>query len=571
MDPTHPITETPNSLSLDIDLASPSAIVRILRQTDAQIFAGYLGYPGLYDTETVESLVSLAERAAQTIAAPHGCIVLSGAGTSGRLAMLAARAFNHFLGRVAPPLFRYLIAGGDAAIVQAQEGAEDNPAQGITDLKAAIEGADDVFYVGITCGLSAPYIAGQLEEMLGREDSHSVLLGFNPLKQARGTSVEGWPFTFRDTAQRAREAPSATVLTPIVGPEAITGSTRMKGGTATKILLEILFHAAVERARQEMSYSQLRAMVLDMLRAYESACRGLYLAADDLARLISLGGTTLRSGGRINYLGPAAVTEAGCFAGDGNAGILALIDASECAPTYGADPEEVRGFVSGGWPAILPPGAADPSGRGGVFCITIDDFRSSRLDGLCPHDLCVFLGDFEGRDALIAAVQEHGAHTASMSHSALPQQMEAAVRVDAPAHAVLGSGPLELQIKLALNALSTGSYILAGKVFGNRMVDLRISNNKLFHRTVAMIGDLMKVPSEEAIEALLRSAFEVDALSESRREASISEVISAAKKVEKVVPKALLLATGRFTCAEATLALKRNPIVRAVIEKHVTG
>jgi N-acetylmuramic acid 6-phosphate (MurNAc-6-P) etherase len=252
------ITETPNSLSSDIDLASPAEIVRILRQADAQIFAGYRAYPGLYDSATIDCLASLARRAAQTIASPNGTIVLSGAGTSGRLAMFITRVFNQALQRPAQPVFQYLMAGGNAALIQAQEGAEDDPNLAIKDLRNATAGKDDVFYVGITCGLSAPYIAAQLEEMLPRNDGHAVLLGFNPVELSRDTPIEGWPHTFRYSAERTAAAANATVLNPVIGPEPITGSTRMKSGSATKILLEVLFHAAISLAKANKSPRALR-------------------------------------------------------------------------------------------------------------------------------------------------------------------------------------------------------------------------------------------------------------------------------------------------------------------------
>jgi len=126
-----------------------------------------------------------------------------------------------------------------------------------------------------------------------------------------------------------------------------------------------------------------------------------------------------------------------------------------------------------------------------------------------------------------------------------------------------------MAVKLVLNAITTGAHVLAGKVFSNRMVDLRISNNKLFHRTVSIITDLIGVSAEEAHEALLKAVFQTDELTDAEREAPISACIEAARDVEKVVPKALLIATGRFTYQAATEALKRNPIVRSVISEFV--
>ncbi|MBX7245573.1 MAG: hypothetical protein K1X53_08735 [Candidatus Sumerlaeaceae bacterium] len=563
------ITETPNALSANIDLQSPLGIVRILEQTDAQIFSGFENYPRLGDPATLENLASLARRAAQTIKSPKGRIVLSGAGTSGRLAMFGARVFNLLHPRAGDPVFRYLIAGHTPALIQAQEGAEDSPTQGIADLDEVTAGATDIFYVGITCGLSAPYIAGQLEHLLPRENAFSVLMGFNTVELARNTPIENWHHSFRDTAEMVDAAPNAALLNPVIGPEPITGSTRMKSGSATKILVEILFHAALRLARGEMQDTETTDYLRGLIVAYGKAVQSTYAKSAEIANLVELGGKTLRAHGHIYYLGAAGLNQAGEFVGDTNAGILGLIDASECPPTYGADFEDVRGFLKGGWEALLPGTGSDLSPRGGHFQIAIGDFVRGKLPSLTENDIVVLLGDFAGRDKLLPEIAAKKAAIADIRWDGSAGQGRVNIALDGSPHPELGAALLELQIKLVINALTTGAHVLVGKVFGNRMVDLRISNNKLFHRTVGIIGDLMKVSPETARESLLKSAFQTDQLTAEQANASISDCIEAAKHVEKVVPKALLLSTGAFNVASASAALRENPIVRSVLEKHI--
>lgn len=568
MEQRRSITESPNSLSGDIDLATPEAIARILRQTDAQVFAGYLDYPGLYDSATLDTLQELAKRAADTLSDPKGMIALSGAGTSGRLAMFGARIFNHQLAALDRAPFRFLIAGAEPALIQAQEGAEDSPTQAKADLRPILEQASNLFYVGVTCGLSAPYIAGQIEELLPRDNCFSVLMGFNPLELARDTPIESWPFTFQQTAAKVACAENAALLNPVVGPEPVTGSTRMKSGTATKVLIEVLFHTAIQEMNRTRRPASLRGLVGELLEAYEQAYRRAYEALDNIGQLVELGGTALRSKAHIYYLGGSGqASQHGTDEPD--AGILGLIDASECPPTFGASFEDVRGFLAGGWKALFPDGRADLSSRGGHYRIGIDDFRRDKLPELSQNDLCVFLGEFSGSRELLGDVKKAGAKTAAVAWQKNALKADVVVPLDVKPHKVLGVGPLEMAIKLVLNALTTGAHILAGKVFGNRMVDLRISNNKLFHRTTGIISDLIKVSNEQAIDALLRAVYRTDALTDSQRESPISECIETAKSVEKVVPKALLLATGKFTNATAAEALARNPVIRAVIEQHI--
>ena len=168
---------------------------------------------------------------------------------------------------------------------------QDDPHLGIRELKAVTDGAPRSMLVGITCGISAAYVLGQIEHGMATDRcvvplvvarraalaegglSHrlllhgssmaTVLMGFNPPELARNMPVDGWDKTCRgacprfcctacdgtdsvhaltactDVAlalQRASDKDNI-LLTPVVGPEPITGSTRMKGGTATKILL----------------------------------------------------------------------------------------------------------------------------------------------------------------------------------------------------------------------------------------------------------------------------------------------------------------------------------------------
>lgn len=631
--PRRSITESPNPLTADIDTADATGIVRLLRAADGQIFSGYGAEAGLLDPETVTTLAALAVRAAATLARPDGRVILSGAGTSGRLAMFTARTFNLQAAEdMADGRFRYTIAGGDAALVQAQEGAEDDARQGALDLEAAAAGAGDVFFVGITCGLSAPYVAGQLRRMMDDAPGapalpgHAVLLGFNPAALARDASFEGSPETFRETTARVAAHPRATLLNPIVGPEPITGSTRMKSGSATKIALEVIFHAATALLGEEDGFDpddapDVEPLIRQLLGDYEMAIRAAWDPVADLADLIDAGAAALRGGGRIVYLGgtgPETLTtcqhddeddeaegegpedEDGDGSDDAeahdhghedhvhetieayaDAGILGQIDASECPPTYGAGFDDVRGYVDGGWEALLPGSAAAAglAGRGGPYRVSLDDFRTDVLPGLGAKDLVVALGAFDARADLLEAAAAAGAHTASIALAGSDAEGEADVMVELAAmpsalHTaedeapLLIHGPVQLAYKLALNALTTGAHVLAGKVFGNRMVDLRISNDKLFHRTVGIIGDLMGVDEAAAREALVKSVYATDSPTPAQATAPVSEHIEAAKAIDKVVPKALLLATGRFTVAEATAALAANPVVRAAIGEY---
>ena len=114
-------------------------------------------------------------------------VVLSGSGTSGRLAYLCVR-----LWRAALPAqhrqsgLRYIIAGGDSALFTAREAVEDDCQAGVNTLLQACEGLSRVVFIGITCGLSAPFVAAQLTHCMDHPERFTpVLLGFNPPSLAR--------------------------------------------------------------------------------------------------------------------------------------------------------------------------------------------------------------------------------------------------------------------------------------------------------------------------------------------------------------------------------------------------
>jgi len=652
------ITETPNELTDGIDLASPQGIVRILRQADAQMFNGWRDYPGIFDIEILRKMSLLVDWLTEVLEFEgRRRIIISGAGTSGRLAYFAARTYNGILKRHGlEPLFGYLMAGGEAALIAAQEGAEDSPQAGARELEAALGDAERGLYIGVTCGVSAPYVAGQIDWLKNRGDVFSVLMGFNPPERARRVPVEGWDKTVGDVVDDLLTRPDhMMLLNPIVGPEPITGSTRMKGGSMTKILLDLVFSHALEasgllpqEAIAEIGEEFLDedeeadgwrdggttggpgnwesvdeaeglpyASVTDALRdgedeeaelfartaieRFDDQVRAVYAEREDLARLVEAGGNALRNGGHIYYLGT------------GSFGLLALVDASECPPTFGDRFEDVRGFVEGGWETVLGKGAVPPSDLP-HYRIGLDDYEKDILPHLKPEDLVVGVG-LNGFTAMVDRLMlkslQSGAKTAAVlircpglspagrippadpfvdPHPIRDFSDEQAERRIPLGHGWLRSVPewttlcvsplstghffgphrlaeAELAAKLCFNALTTGAHVLAGKVYRNRMIDLRISNNKLYYRTLGIIQALSGSDEKTARLAMHQSVFGKDALTEEEEKAPPSVCIPLATWKDKIVPRAILLATGRFTVDSATEELKKEPIVRRVIER----
>jgi N-acetylmuramic acid 6-phosphate etherase len=208
-------TEKRNSRTRGIDRKSAIGILRAIHREDASV-AG-----------AVRAALPTIARAVDAIAASllrGGRLFYVGAGTSGRLAALDAAEIPPTFG-TPPRLVQAVIAGGRRALTHAVEGAEDNRLQGARDLAArGLQAGDAV--VGIAASGGTPYVLGALEFARKRG---AVTIGL--------TSNPRTPIT--QVAQI-----SIVVRT---GPEAITGSTRMKAGTAQKLVLNMLSTAAMIR------------------------------------------------------------------------------------------------------------------------------------------------------------------------------------------------------------------------------------------------------------------------------------------------------------------------------------
>ncbi len=210
------LTEQRNPRSEAIDRRSTLEIVRIINDEDRGV------------AEAVGREAAAIARAADLAAAAFrsgGRLIYVGAGTSGRLGVLDATEMPPTYG-THPEMVRGVIAGGFQALVQAQEGAEDHPADGAAAMDDHAVGPRD-FVVGIATSGTTPYVHGALERARERGARTGFLLCTPP------------PRALRDAHD--------VVIAPLTGPEVVTGSTRMKAGTATKMVLNAITTAAMIR------------------------------------------------------------------------------------------------------------------------------------------------------------------------------------------------------------------------------------------------------------------------------------------------------------------------------------
>jgi hypothetical protein len=217
--------------------------LKILRACDSQIFSGWKGHSSLFDEDILNSCEFVSTYCSQLVSSALAdpgkkvAIVMTGCGTSGRIAFQTARRYNRILASAGiRPLFHYLISGGDSALLLSDELPEDDPIEGAEDLESLIQekGSDGTFLIGVTCGLSAPYVAGQINHALEHPTKTvgAAVMGFNPVNLSRNAVIEKATekWTFRDIArklEKASQAPASdrrfAVLNPVVGPEPIAG------------------------------------------------------------------------------------------------------------------------------------------------------------------------------------------------------------------------------------------------------------------------------------------------------------------------------------------------------------
>ena len=206
-------TEQPNPATRGIDLDSTAKILRKINRQDALV-ARAVAREARHIALGVDAIVRSLRAG--------GRLLFAGAGTSGRLGVLEAAECPPTFG-IPPSLVRAVMAGGAKAVFRSKEGAEDDAADGARQAGRRVRPGDVV--VGIAASGVTPFVRGALRE-----------------GKRRGCA------TILVTSSKGKAIPEAAiVISPAVGPEVVSGSTRLKSGTAAKLVLNMLTTAAMIR------------------------------------------------------------------------------------------------------------------------------------------------------------------------------------------------------------------------------------------------------------------------------------------------------------------------------------
>ena len=259
---------------------------------------------------------------------------------------------------------------------------------------------------------------------------------------------------------------------------------------------------AADRGHLDTEAANPRSAGLEQLGAAEAvdlmasedraAVEALAGARDDLAALIEVTSARLAAGGRLIYVGA------------GTSGRLAVLDASECPPTFGVDPGMVRAIIAGGERALRHPveGAEDDAGAGAGEVDAVGAGAGDVVVGIAAGGTTPFVHGALGR------ARELGAATGFITcvpREQVPDDYDVSVRLLVGPEVLAGSSRLKAgtATKLTLNALTTITMSRLGKTHRGRMVDVDTSANaKLVDRGARLVAEFGQVRRERALELL---------------------------------------------------------------------
>jgi N-acetylmuramic acid 6-phosphate etherase len=273
-------TEQRNPASKNLDRLSSAAIVRLMSREDGKV--------ALAVRRELPAVARAVDAIVEAIRA-GGRLFYVGAGSSGRMGVLDAAEIAPTFG-TSPRLVQALIAGGRRAVTSAVEGAEDAVDNGERDLRACRFTSKDVV-VGIAASGTTPYVLGALRYARRRRAAAVVAV----------TSNRRMPVT------RLADI----VIAPEVGPEVVTGSTRLKAGTSQKMVLNMLSTAVMVR----LGHVYENLMIDAVLTNKKLERRALRILADASGRSLSQGRRALRLAGH-DIRGALVVLKRGVAAGE---------------------------------------------------------------------------------------------------------------------------------------------------------------------------------------------------------------------------------------------------------------
>ncbi len=235
--------------------------------------------------------------------------------------------------------------------------------------------------------------------------------------------------------------------------------------------------------------------IVQIMNAEDAAVAAAVAAAlPDIAAAVEAIAARLAGGGRLIYVGA------------GTSGRLGLLDAAECVPTFGVAPETVQALIAGGMAALTEAveGAEDDRAAGRADLLALNLTAQDAVVGIAAS----------GRTPYVVAALETAAETSALTVGVAcsvpaPVLDAAQIRIAVLTGPEVIAGSTRLKAgtaqKMVLNMLSTGAMVRLGKVYGNLMVDVRVTNQKLAARARRIVAHLGQVDEDTAARLLAQS------------------------------------------------------------------
>jgi len=237
----------------------------------------------------------------------------------------------------------------------------------------------------------------------------------------------------------------------------------------------------------------VKELLININKEDQTVARSIEKMLTSIEPLISTIVEKMKNGGRLFYVGA------------GTSGRLGIVDASECPPTFGVDHGLVIGIIAGGDGAIRKAvefAEDDPDGG----------WKDLQEYKISPNDVVVGIAASGTTPYVVGAIQHCNQNNiitgAITCNEGSPLAKEAIYPIEAVVGPEFVTGSTRMKAgtaqKLVLNMISTATMIKLGKIKGNKMVDMQLSNNKLVERGTKMISDALGIPSEKAQKLLLQ-------------------------------------------------------------------
>lgn len=489
-------------------LSSPDIVIAALTRT----FNAYRALETeLLQGALVKAIASILDK--EKVEAIRVC----GAGTSGRLAFLVCSIYRDLYAELGIKLVPQ-IAGGPEAIRRTVERAEDNR-NAFSNLDGDEKKQIDI---GITWGASAPAVGAVL-----KNSPHSILIAGNTIEEAPNHPLEGiHEGGMRGLLAELQSKESLIELICPVGAEPLAGSSRMAGGTATLVILDLVLNLTYkflkESASARPTESEIAAQVSHYLKLIvgpdkdQELAKGesnlglvltdLYENHSSMSEGIDLFSSTIENGGKVYIIGGTTLGKCG------------VLDASECPPTFGIPLNQVQGFVDGGWATLVGSGLEDEDIKAlnQKYPCDMHEFEL-QSSSLSQKDLVIYLRD--APDEIRHLVKNHPSNPKIFKVNTI---------------SVIGT-------KEFANALSTAAFAKAGYIKDGRMINVSISNNKLLARAAGIVADILDCSKKHALSLIAQTIMDGET-AEVIEQVLIDMVVS--QGLRFIVPKAVLLGCG---------------------------